>query len=168
MIQDSLFMFRIFKKSLYIVPLLIAAVCLPLFVGCSTGIDDLHTNRGPGIYEQVYDITVSRPSVITFTFETTRHEFVVINDERTHVSQKVVFDAMGNNRYRIASQRSETGLKVTVKVAPKHTGYALIETFAQGFLNGNKIHEHRDRANIDIHDPDYARVTVMGLGDFAP
>lgn len=161
-------MFRILKKSLHIVPLLILAVVLPLFVGCSTGVDDLHPNKGPGLYEQTYDITISRSSVITFKVRTTRHNFFMLNNERCHVGQAVSFDAVGSNSFHIASSRPETGLEVTVEVDPKGFGPVRIKTFGQGFLNGNKIHEHNDEANINVSEPNYARVTVMGLGDFAP
>lgn len=155
-------MFRILKKSLHIVPLLILAVVLPLFVGCSTGVDDLHPNKGPGLYEQNHDITVSTPSTITFKVRTARHDTFFLNNEKYHVSQAVVFDANGRNRFHIASERSETGLEVTVEIEPTSSAITEIRSQIFGYLNGNRIHEFNDGATIR----NAKHYIVMGLGEF--
>lgn len=155
-------MFRIFKKTLHIVSLFILAVCLLSLVGCSSGINDLHPNKGPGLYEQIYRITVSTPSTITFKAKTTRHDYFFLNNKKFDISESVIFNAVGPTQFRIASGRAETGLEVTVEIEPTSSAITNIKAVIFGNLNGNRIHEFSDRATIR----NAKHFIVTGLGDF--
>ena len=159
-------MLRTTQKTFNIALGTIVVVFLSLLAGCSSGIgDDLHPNKGPGLYRQTFDIEVSHRSSIVLRIKTSRHEHVFVNSEKHHTAQPIRYDIeKGKTRVDISSDKdnAETGLEVTLEVYASSSAPLHVKTVAYGYLNGNKISTIEDAATFPSGQK---RTVVMGLGD---
>lgn len=137
-----------------------------LLSSCSTGVDDLHTNQGPGVYDQDFDVYLSEPCRLTFKTRTMRYEAIRFNQTPSTTREIIHIETQGKHRFRIVSSPSETGLEVTLEIEPLYPNRLTeVQVHAVGNLNGNPIHRHTEQASLRRQDASIG--VVMGLGEFA-